>query len=306
MTKPAPGHLGPGRVRRRWRPTVIHIASALLVWIGLLVFSYPEVAAWISQYNQSRIVADYSEAIDDSKPGRLEQLAAADEYNSALSAGAVLEAGANIAVGNGTLAEGITSYYQQLSAFPGAPMARLKIPSIDLDLPVYHGTSDETLLRGLGHLEGTSLPVGGLGTKSVITGHRGLASATMFTNLDGVKVGDKFVVEVFQEVLTYRVVESRVVEPDETAALLPEPGRDLFTLVTCTPLGINTHRILVTGERVTPTPQVDVESAGADPTLPHFPWWAVTVSAGTLLVAMYLWRGGYEPSRPKRGRVSRV
>jgi len=169
----------------------------------------------------------------------------------------------------------------------------------DIDLPIYHGTDDETLLRGLGHLEGTSLPVGGQGQRTVVTGHRGLAEARMFTDLDKVQVGDTFTFEVFGEVLTYRVFDKKVVNPEETEALRSEPGRDLATLVTCTPLGINTHRILVTGERVYPTPQRDIDAAGAAPDIPGFPWWALGLLGGVSLIGLYIWRSGYPP-RPKR------
>ena len=178
-------------------------------------------------------------------------------------------------------------------------MARLKVPAADIDLPIYHGTDDETLLRGLGHLEGTSLPVGGQGQRTVVTGHRGLAEARMFTDLDKVQVGDTFTFEVFGEVLTYRVFDKKVVNPEETEALRSEPGRDLATLVTCTPLGINTHRILVTGERVYPTPQRDIDAAGAAPDIPGFPWWALGLLGGVSLIGLYIWRSGYPP-RPKR------
>jgi len=297
-----PERVASGRPRRKWSADPVQLLAAGLLWVGLVVFSYPNASAWVAQYNQSRIVRDYTEAIDRVKPSKLEQLAAARAYNEELSSGAVYQAGSNIAEGSGELADGVTPYYQQLNPGFGGPMARLKIPRIDLDLPVYHGTSEETLLRGLGHLQGTSLPVGGVGTRSVITGHRGLASAAMFTELDKVGMGDTFTVEVLGEVLTYRVVETKVVAPDETQALLPDPHRDLLTLVTCTPLSINTHRILLTGERVTPTPQVSLDAAGADPTIPHFPWWAVTLAGGIALVGVDAWRSGY-PRRAPRHRL---
>ncbi|WP_459583204.1 class C sortase, partial [Aerococcus mictus] len=111
--------------------------------------------------------------------------------------------------------------------------------TIDVDLPVYHGTSDEVLNRAAGHLEGTSLPVGGPSTRAVITAHRGLANARMFTDLNKVNVGDTFTIEVFGDVLTYRVRDTKVVAPEDTDTLRVEEGKDLVTLVTCTPLGIN-------------------------------------------------------------------
>ncbi|WP_344680349.1 class C sortase, partial [Leucobacter komagatae] len=123
-----------------------------------------------------------------------------------------------------------------------------------IDLPVYHGTSDATLLKGVGHLQGTSLSMGGDGTRAVLTGHRGLANATMFTHLDQVKVGDTFSVDALGEVFTYRVFDYEVVNAHDTEEIRAVPGKDLMTLITCTPLGVHMHRIIVTGERVTPTP----------------------------------------------------
>ena len=227
------------------------------------------------------------------------QVEQAHAYNDALSAGAVLEANNHVPTGAGSSKDSSLNYANILKANNEGLMARLKIPSISLDLPVYHGTADDTLLKGLGHLEGTSLPVGGEGTRSVITGHRGLAEATMFTNLDKVKTGDSLIVEVFGEVLTYRVTSTKVVEPEETEALRVEEGKDLLTLVTCTPLGINTHRILLTGERIYPTPAKDLAAAGKRPDVPHFPWWAVGLAAGLIVIGLYLWRSGYAAARAK-------
>ena len=121
----------------------------------------------------------------------------------------------------------------------------------------------------------------------------------MFTHLDKVKNGDSLIVEVFGEVLTYRVTSTKVVEPEETEALRVEEGKDLLTLVTCTPLGINTHRILLTGERIYPTPAKDVAAAGKRPDIPHFPWWIVALAGGLVAVGLYLWRSGYAAARAK-------
>ena len=284
----------------RWRLSRSSLIPATLALAGMIVFAYPTIASWISQYNQSQVVADYSAAVDHTSPDAATQLANARAYNDALSVGAVLQANTNVPTGAGEAGEQALSYDQILDVNGAGLMARLKIPAIDLDLPVYHGTADQTLLEGLGHLEGTSLPVGGPGTRSVITGHRGLANAVMFTNLDRVETGDTFVIEVFGEVLTYRVVETKVVEPEQTEELRAEPGRDLVTLVTCTPLGINTHRILVTGERIVPTPAEDLAAAGSPPDVPSFPWWAVTLAGGVVLIGLYVWRAGCPP-RPRGG-----
>ncbi|SPF69053.1 Sortase domain [Propionibacterium ruminifibrarum] len=294
----------PGR-RRGWRLSRFSLLAALLAFAGMLVFVYPTAASWISQYNQSKAVTGYTDNVATVQPEAAVQLDRARAYNEALNAGAQLEAGLNVPTGDGTSTDDSLDYDAMLTANDEGLMARLKIDAIDLDLPVYHGTSDETLLKGLGHLKGTSLPIGGEGTHAVITGHRGLAQAEMFTDLNKVTVGDRFVIEVFGEVLTYQVSDTQVVEPTDTQTLSVQPGRDLVTLVTCTPLGINTHRILVTGERVEPTPAEDVAAAGAPPEIPRFPWWAVALAAGTVLLGVYVWRSGLT-DHPRGGKGRRA
>ncbi len=188
---------------------------AALVLGGVGAFLYPKAAAWVSQYNQSKVIASYTHDLSVVQPSASQQLAKAVEYNRLLSSGVVLEANTNKPTGSGTASSDL-DYNSLLRVDDAGMMARLRIESIGVDLPVYHGTSDETLLKGAGHLEGSSLPVGGVGTHSVITAHRGLASATMFSNLDRVAEGDTFVIEVFDQVLTYQVVSSNVVEPSDT------------------------------------------------------------------------------------------
>jgi sortase A len=139
--------------------------------------------------------------------------------------------------------------YNRLLSFPNGIMATLEIPRIHLRLPVRHGATPQVLEEGLGHLPGTSLPVGGKNSRAVITGHRGLVGATLFTRLPEVQPGDLFFITVYGETFAYRVVSQKVVLPDNTNALKIVPGRDLVTLLTCTPYGVNDHRLLVTGER---------------------------------------------------------
>ena len=129
-------------------------------------------------------------------------------------------------------------------------MGYIEIPSIDVHLPIYHGTDDAVLQIAVGHLEWTSLPVGGESTHCVLSGHRGLPSARLFTDLDQLKEGDYFMLNILDETLTYEVDQIRIVEPQETDDLLIVEGEDLVTLVTCTPYGINTHRMLVRGRRI--------------------------------------------------------
>jgi sortase A len=277
------------RRRRRWRLPVVPTIVALLVTAGAALLLYPTTAAWFSAVEQAQEIDRLTQDVSDLGAETLrERLAQARQYNAGLSGGGVdVAANERLPIAQDPDGDGETDYLSMLRGDAEGLMARLRIPSIGADLPIYHGTSEATLERGIGHLEGTALPVGGPSTHSVVTGHRGLATAELFSKLDQVVVGDTFSVEVFGEVLTYRVVETLVVEPEDTESLLIQPGQDLMTLVTCTPLGINTHRILVTGERVIPTPLADLDAAGEGGAGPGFPWWAV-IAGGVLAVA-----GGY-------------
>ena len=291
------------KTRTPWKPSALTWLIATVVLIGLGVALYPSTAQWASAYNQSKIVRNYAQEVDSIDPDRSTQLGQAAQYNVAMTAGVDLLAGASIPTGTGTSSTTI-DYQQTLVANEDGMMARIRFPVADVDLPIYHGTSDATLLKGAGHLEGSHLPVGGESTRSVITAHRGLATSTMFSNLDQVHVGDRFTIETFGEVLTYEVRETKVIDPEDTESLRAEQGMDLVTLVTCTPLGINTHRILVTGERVTPTPPADLAILGQASTLPGFPWWAVGFGAGAVLIIAFVWRAGFTDQKNRTPRAS--
>lgn len=294
----------PAPQRPRWRISWSAAGLALLVVIGVTINQYPSVASWVSQYYQSQLIVDVSQSqVTEPRPELLSEIDHARAYNDLLVGGALVAANTRKPTSD-SVKVGEYDYYSMLNATPTGVMGRLRIPDIAVDLPIYHGTDDETLTKGVGHLEGTSLPVGGVSQHSVLTAHRGLPEAELFNNLDQVSTGDTFVIEVFGEVLTYRVINTQVVEPDETQSLAPVYGEDLVTLVTCTPLGINSHRILVTGERVTPTPIKDVESAGQRPDIPGFPWWTLVIGASWLLAGFIIWRTGYPP-KPRPRRVTR-
>ncbi len=274
------------------------IAVASIVGVGLLL--YPSIAAWFTQYEQSARIDGYSDDIRDLGADTLRaELERAREYNAGITGGAAVAANERLPLAEPS--DDSSGYASVLRADADGLMARLKVPAIALDLPIYHGTDETVLHRGVGHLEGTAVPAGGPSTHSVLTAHRGLATSELFTHLDRVEEGDTFTVEVFGDVLVYRVIDTRVVEPEDTESLLPVQGADLMTLVTCTPLGVNSHRILVTGERVIPTPEEDIADAGKRPDIPTFPWWAV-IAAGTLLATgLYVWASGRPPgARPVR------
>lgn len=286
------------------------ILAVLILIAGATMFIYPTLAAWNSQRIQSGLINAYGKEIQHVVPDAQQQLKAAHEYNDALSAGADVGAWQNVATGDAAAARAKTAgkwdYSKLLRADDMGTMARIRIPKIKVDLPIYHGSSQETLLRGAGHLEGTSLPVGGKGTRTVITAHRGLAQARMFTDLDKVTKGDIFYIETFGQTLAYKVIEIQVVEPDQSRAIKADPNKDLATLVTCTPLGINSHRILVTGERTTlPANQ----SAGKTSEVPPLPW-QLAVYIGVIIGSIVMiireiiaWRHDSQLLRPKHLRA---
>lgn len=189
--------------------------------------------------------------------------------------------------------------YQSLLNVGNGVMGAIKIPKVSIDLPIYHGTSEEVLASGAGHLYGSSLPVGGKSTHSVITGHRGLVSALMFTRLDEMRVGDDMYIEIMGERYAYEVDRITVIEPDDTSQLKIVPGEDRLTLMTCTPYGVNTHRLLISGHRVSiPVPAPDPSDVYDARTISAMVTGAVLVP-GLILMA-FVKRGGWRVMRHGR------
>ena len=230
------------------------LVLALLAGLSLLL--YPTVSDYWNSLHASQAVATYAEdvkSIDKTQYDAL--LDAAHAYNESLLART------NDFYLND---EQQAAYDTLLNIGQTGIMGYIEIPVIKLSLPIYHGTSDSVLQIAVGHLDWTSLPVGGVSTHCVLSGHRGLPSAKLFTNLDQMKTGDTFVIRVLDEVLTYEVDQILIVEPNDTSALTVEAGKDLCTLVTCTPYGINSHRLLVRGHRVENTPEAKMIRVVAD------------------------------------------
>ena len=223
--------------------STIALILALLAGVSLLL--YPTVSNYWNTRHASRAVADYAQNVQALNRDTYDELlTAAEAYNRSL----LTRENAFF------LSEAQQTQYDSLLDISGTGiMGYIEIPSINVSLPIYHGTSDSVLQIAVGHLDWTSLPVGGESTHCVLSGHRGLPSAKLFTNLDQIVEGDTFVIRVLDEVLTYEVDRILIVEPDDVTALLIEPGRDLCTLVTCTPYGVNSHRLLVRGHRVETT-----------------------------------------------------
>ena len=221
-----------------------HLSTILLVIVllaGLSLLLYPTVANFVNSRNQSRAVAVYREKIEKEKVSYDAHWQAAREYNERLRAkGSMVQ----------MTDEEMQEYNSLLNLGGNGIMGTIEIPKINVKMPLYHGTSEGVLQVAIGHIENTSLPTGGAGTHCAVSGHRGLPSARLFTDLDQMVVGDRFMLHVLDETLTYEVDQILVVLPHETQALAIDPQQDYCTMVTCTPYGINSHRMLVRGHRV--------------------------------------------------------
>ena len=269
----------------KWR--LLTIAPPILLLAGILVLLYPVFATQYNNARQERIASEFSAVAENAGPDAVaESLRRADEYNLKASESPILDPWLD-AQRPGTAQ--YQDYLAQLNL--NDVMATIKIPSIDVNLPIYHGTDTATLDKGIGHLFGTALPVGGESTHTVLTGHTGLGNATMFDQLTSVKMGDYFYIETAGRHLKYQVTDIRVVLPHETESLNKVEGKDLATLITCTPYGVNTHRLLVTGERV-PMDEEAVAAEAAQVKGSVMKPWMIAVLASVaviLLVAGILW-----------------
>ena len=224
--------------KSKW-PTVLLIVIFI---VGLGVLLYPTISDWWNSFHSSRAISNYAERVANMNEDEYNRLLeSAYQYNKAL-----LEKPSQYSMSSADQAE----YTSQLDFEGDHILGYIEIDKIKVSLPIYHGTSDTVLQVAVGHVDWSSLPVGGESTHAVLSGHRGLPSAKLFTNLDRLEEGDTFVIRVLNEIITYEVDQILVVLPSETKPLEIVEGEDLCTLVTCTPYGINTHRLLVRGHRV--------------------------------------------------------
>ena len=230
----------------------------LLLLAGVSLLLYPSLSDYWNSMHQTRAIASYAETVSQLDTAQYDEMwKAAQDYNRSLAQRETAFA----------LTDEQKAAYESLLDVSGlGVMGYIEIPEIDCSLPIYHGTEESVLQVAVGHLEWSNLPVGGEGTHCVLSGHRGLPSAKLFTNLDKLAVGDTFLLRVLDEVLTYEVDQILIVEPEQVDALGIVPGEDYCTLVTCTPYGINTHRLLVRGHRVENTPEAARMHATADAT----------------------------------------
>ena len=254
------------------------IILVLVFFVGLSVLLYPSVSNFVNERTQTRAVASYDKSV--AEMGETDYTAyfeAADEYNKALEEkpSAFYEP------------EEIPDYDTILDVTGTGIMGYVSIGKIGVKLPIYHGTAEGVLQEAAGHLQGTSFPVGGESTHAVLSAHRGLPSAKLFTDLDKIEVGDTFTINILDRVLTYEVDDISIVLPDEVDKLQIEPGQDYVTLMTCTPYGINTHRLLVRGHRVdtveTKVIHVTAEAFRVEPIM------VAPVLAAPLLLILLIW-----------------
>ena len=228
---------------RNWfRKNSSSIILVMIFLVGLSLLLYPSVSEFWNSKHQSRAISGYTEKVLEIDDNRYElMLQEANEYNKKLENGLSrwIPSEKEVEEYNGLLNIGGTGI-----------MGYVEIPDLGISLPIYHGVDEAVLQIAIGHLQGSSLPVGGAGTHCAISGHRGLPSAKLFTNIDELKEGDVFLLCVLDEVLTYEVDQIRIVEPKDLSALEIEENKDLCTLITCTPYGVNSHRLLVRGHRI--------------------------------------------------------
>lgn len=225
--------------------STIFVVAIFVVGVGLL--AYPSFSNWWNERHQSIAIATYQDAVDATDASQNEaMLAAAETYNEALRTD---RSDGSLLLGNLTDTQ-IAEYNTLLDITGTGVMGYIRIPKIGVELPIYHGTDEAVLQIAVGHIEGTSLPVGGVGTHAVLSGHRGLPSAKLFTDIDSLGIGDVFMITCLNRKITYEVDQILTVLPEETEALAIDPEMDYCTLVTCTPYGINSHRLLVRGHRI--------------------------------------------------------
>ena len=240
------------------KKNVVRIILIVGFCVGLIISLYPLISNIYSRKNQMDVINKYQEDIEKIDGQEMaNELELANAYNRKLNQTIVL----TDPFDPSAIDMADDAYYDILNYTDDGVMAYINIPKIDVNLPIYHGTDSEHMLKGVGHLVGTSFPVGGIDTHAVLSAHSGLSTAELFTNLADLKKDDLFYIHVLDDVLAYEVDKINVVKPDETNDLKIVPGQDYVTLVTCTPYGINSHRLLVRGHRVEYDPDLEKQES---------------------------------------------
>ncbi|MFH5879874.1 class C sortase [Arthrobacter sp. NA-172] len=264
------------------------VTMMVIAAIGWGLVLYPQAADWFSSIDHNTKLSGYAQDVQQLEPNaRTKILDKARDYNSRIPAGQLRDPYS--AQTPTTALEGqLKDYESQLNVANDDVIGRLRYPSLKIDLPIFHGTSDDVLAKGVGHLYGSSLPVGGPGTHSVLTSHSGIPNAELFNPLHQAKIGDIFSTEVMDHTFLYRVDKIEVVKPDDITSLKVVLGKDLITLITCTPIGVNSHRLLVHATRIADIPKdaPEQETLAGHQTSIGFPFWVAYFIGG--LAAFFL------------------
>lgn len=280
------------------KPSKSSLLFILAFIIGLSIFLYPIVTQIYSSMTQTRVIDTYQDSLDQLSQEEIDayknQIA---EYNQNLSGSDIqqeYEDPFSDEPSNEVSAEGDRSSFNVFTDSLGDVLGHIEIPDIDGNFPIYAGTSDAVLQKGIGYMENTSFPLGGESTHSVLTGHRGLPTSELFTDLPDVDLGSVFYLNVLDETLAYQVTEINTVLPYETDLIAIQEGRDLVTLITCTPYMINSHRLLVMGERIPYTPEEPVAASITPETIPEETSYTLPIViaslAGILGIAFLIYR----------------
>ncbi|TPF93415.1 sortase [Bifidobacterium sp. UTBIF-68] len=265
------------------------IAPLLVIAIGLSVLFYPTISNVLVMKNASRAVTNYDAAAQSISDEQYQQmLAAAHAYNEQLASS---NAEATDALASAVNTESVNKEYNSLLNLDGdGMMGYITIPRLKETMPIYHGTAEKVLQVGIGHLEQTSLPVGGESTHAALSGHRGLPTAKLFTDLNLMKKGDRFYIKILKDTYAYQVDKITTVLPTDTKELAIEPGKDLVTLITCTPYAVNTHRLLVRAHRIPYTPEQAEESKPTFRVDIPLQYLLPSIGLITLLAGWTIWR----------------
>ncbi|MFV0364074.1 MAG: class C sortase [Suipraeoptans sp.] len=259
---------------------ILSVIFTILFLFFIGVMDYPFIAMLINQIDQTEVARDYESKVNElSDNEKTKHIQRAIEYNEKL-----VEDSEYVVTGPfGDESDPSEEYLSVLNIADDGVMASIEIPKIDVYLPIYHGTREEVLQKGVGHLEGTSFPVGGTSTHTVLSAHRGLPTKRFFTDLDQIKEDDIFLIKVLNQVVAYKVYDVEIVLPDELDPLQIQEGRDIATLITCTPYGVNTHRIYVHGYRVPYDEAMKSLSEGEYKSFLEKYWWII------LTIILILW-----------------
>ncbi len=290
---------------------LINLLFALIFLIGFGIFAYPAVSDQWNAYRQSKLISTYEEVMSELEPEDYSrEWGTARAFNDAIAQNDFT----GDAFGSGDTDIEDTEYWKVLNAAENGVMGYLSIPKIDVRLSVYHGTADDILQTGIGHVSGTKLPIGGGGTHSVLAAHRGLPSAKLFTDLDQMEPGDRFYIHILDEVFAYEVDQILpMIDKDDldtlTGAMQVVPGEDYVTLLTCTPYGVNSHRLLVRGSRTAYNGEEEAEEKTpvgnmVESVQSYYMLYLVLILAMILLMGIFIMagKGAGKKKDSKRGR----